>query len=146
MKVHEIDQAVEALVEEIHIDKEKYNPCVEHAFMYHYAKKLGATSIRIGRHEIAQGNIDDEDRTIISVTIFFDGVSTTNTEVPDSLYLAYWDIKNGIALLIIDPDDNILYRRNADQNPKTGWVINELADDATDENGKIIFPGDPYGI
>lgn len=42
-------------------------------------------------------------------------------------------------------DENPVYERDSNQDPLTEWYINELANDATDENGQIIFVGDPYG-
>lgn len=152
MKAHKINQAAAALAEEIQIGKD-YDPYIEGIFIRHYAKKLGATGVKVGQHEIGKNIVDNGDYTImprekmvLSVTIFFDGIIKT-TKIPDSLYLAYWDVKEkSPALMITDPDDNMLYLRNAGQNPKTEWVLNELAGDATDENGRIIFPSDPYNI
>lgn len=40
--------------------------------------------------------------------------------------------------------DNLHYYRTPGQNEKTEWIINGMANDITDENGEIVFEGDPY--
>lgn len=52
----------------------------------------------------------------------------------------------GHGLMITDEDGNILYWRNVDQNPETEWIINEMANDITDDAGNIIFDGEPCNI
>lgn len=46
-------------------------------------------------------------------------------------------------LVIQDQDDNILYWREAGQDPRTEWLINCLAGDLEDENGQFVFTGKP---
>jgi len=49
-------------------------------------------------------------------------------------------------LIIQDSDENVLYWREVGQNPRTEWLINCLADDLKDEQGKFVFPGEPVTI
>lgn len=48
--------------------------------------------------------------------------------------------------MITDEDGNILYWRNVDQTPETEWIINEMANDITDDAGNIVFDGEPCNI
>lgn len=63
---------------------------------------------------------------------------------PISLVYAYDQETDDYSLMIID-DDNIVYQREAGQDPLTEWVINGMANDPliTDESGNPLFIGDP---
>lgn len=57
------------------------------------------------------------------------------------------DAPDGYALQIIS-DGQLVYYRDAWQDPATEWDINEMADNpkVTDEQGNMLFPGDPINI
>lgn len=63
---------------------------------------------------------------------------------PISLVYVYDSESDDYSLMIID-SDNIVYQREAGQDPLTEWVINEMANDPliTDEYGNPLFIGDP---
>lgn len=124
---------------------------VEQAFIAYYAKECDAANIRISEAEIGFSDIDlarsdydftPQERLTLSVIVSFDGKPTD----VDYLRFTYFDFADNRGLLISDPDQNALYLRRSDQNHKTEWELNALANIATDENGKVIFPDDPYGI
>ncbi len=48
--------------------------------------------------------------------------------------------------LTVGDGSNIIYTREAGQDPLTEWRINELANDLCDHNGEIIFAGEPVQI
>ncbi len=58
------------------------------------------------------------------------------------------DVPGGYALQIIDDDGQLIYYRTAWQDPATEWDINMMAGDpeVTDEQGNMLFPGDPTNI
>ena len=56
------------------------------------------------------------------------------------------DFGPGHGLVITDDKQNMPYWRDIGQNPKTEWLLNELASNITDADGRYIFDGDPYNI
>lgn len=69
----------------------------------------------------------------------------------ESLYFCYFNGSGSnrgtnYGLIIQDHDDNVLYWREAGQNPRTEWLINCLAENMEDENGQFVFRGEPVAI
>lgn len=50
--------------------------------------------------------------------------------------------------LVILQDDNVMYSRRSSQDPRTEWDVNGMANDptVTDENGNLLFEGEPVNI
>lgn len=67
------------------------------------------------------------------------------------LYFHYFDGRGNYkganyGLVIQDHDNNVLYWREAGQNPRTEWLINCLAEDLEDGDGNFVFTGEPVTI
>lgn len=79
------------------------------------------------------------------------GDDTVNGPTGETLYFYYFGshsfrMGDNYGLIIQDQDENILYWREANQDPRTEWLINCLAYDLEDENGDFIFDGEPTTV
>lgn len=146
MSKQQIDQVVQNLSNELRLSGDFF---VERLFISAYAKQVKATDVRIGRHDISENPSNDNNsgysfnpqtRLTISVPVFFVTESIAN---PEYLRFTYWDFADNRGLLITDPEDNVLYKRSSNQDHRTQWHVNVLADKALDDNGQFIFREDP---
>ena len=93
--------------------------------------------------------VDELEGIAYSCTSVMIGVTDDCGDITELQFVYYLDIgpdQPGIALKIIDGENNVIYWRSQAHDPKTEWYINYFAEVLEDENHRIIFVGDPVQI
>ncbi len=92
-----------------------------------------------GKIKIGIDSGDEDMSAIITITC-----NNSDDIEPISLIYTFCSEVNDYSLQIID-GDNVVYQREAGQDPLTEWIINCIANDPliTDEHGNLLFAEEP---
>ena len=133
-----------------HPSKAPDKTIIETSFLRRFIK---TDCIRMDDGDIGQINVSayGKEGSYECHCITITGEDTTDGPTGETLRFHYFGGSGpyrgtNYGLIILDRDENVLYWREAGQNPRTEWIINCLASDLEDGNGNFIFDGDPVTI
>lgn len=144
MKKSTLDSVLKRLREACKTDDECF---VEQHYIDQHAQEYVDATIIQNTHEENCGIVPDEEPRECTVIELMFLKENNIVDLESSLCLYYFDTDGQrTGLIIVDKNNNMVYWRNADQDPRTKWQICSLAQDITDDDGNFIFDGEPYNI
>lgn len=141
------------LKNELHLGNKKPEETefyIERIFLEHYFTK---PYLQVGERYESEFYDETSGERLPCRTIEVSSSDTIDGVSAEVLRLNYYSEQQNIAkpgrlaLNITDQDDYVLYWRSEEHKDlKTEWYINCYAQDLTDENGNLIFNGEPVNL
>lgn len=115
----------------------------ESTFLQHWNAQLDGLPEENGLEDLDGYTLDDAETLIQIHVAYYD----SSERIHDDIYINYIiDPDTGRYAVQIIQNDVLMYSRSAEQDERTEWELNSMANDVTDENGDFVFEGEPTNI